>query len=138
MTIEKYKYCLRHSFKINFVLNKQYFSLSLHLINSMKAFACILSLYLLMLTVVPCNDVPTDSAMQKTEFSQGTTAADQHTDADHCSPFCACSCCVSVISYPAHTLSFTCYFYKEIQLTGYRSAGISDKFSFIWQPPQLS
>ena len=103
----------------------------------MKALACILSLYILVLTVMPCNDVPTDSAMHKTELAQLNTVH-EYADTDLCSPFCDCCCCVSAISHSVFSINFTCYAYSQIQLTKYLPADISNNNSSIWQPPKLS
>jgi len=106
--------------------------------NEMKAFACILSLYILILTAIPCVDVPQDSATQKVEFSQSTCNHHQHNDIDSCSPFCVCSCCVSPISIHVYRVSFTCYSITRIQFVEYSSSFTSSNTDSIWQPPKLS
>ncbi len=58
----------------------------------MKAFAYILSLYMLVLTAISCIDVPKENALYKAEFYQNTPNSHQN-NADHCSPSCTCQCC---------------------------------------------
>lgn len=60
----------------------------------MKLFAFILSIVVLVLSVIPCADVPEDHSVQKVELSS-TTSSHHHSDDDHCSPFCTCHCCQS-------------------------------------------
>jgi len=102
----------------------------------MKAFACILSLYLLILTAIPCHDVPKDNAAFKTELCQNTTNTHSN-DIDTCSPFCVCNCCVSPISHQVFKVSFTCYSITRIQFNAYTSSFSSFNSASIWQPPQL-
>jgi len=104
--------------------------------NEMKAFACILSLYILILTAIPCIDVPQDHAAINTELSQAT-ANHFHNDLDTCSPFCVCSCCVSPISHLVYRVSFTCYSSTRIQFNQYTSSFLSNDSSSIWQPPKI-
>lgn len=69
----------------------------------MKLLACILTIYLLGLNFVSCNDlIPQKSETQITQVS-----ADQnHDHQDDCSPFCQCHCChVHVIEINATAFS---------------------------------
>ena len=83
----------------------------------MKVFARLLSLYILVLTAVPCFDVPQDQALAKTELSQQNDASRQQ-DMDSCSPFCVCDCCqISIFvnsmpnlqCFPVHSPKFIEY-----------------------------
>ncbi|MDD4968660.1 MAG: hypothetical protein PHT07_04440 [Paludibacter sp.] len=103
----------------------------------MKAFACILSLYILILTAIPCVDVPQDNATQKIELSQSSNSP-QHNDLDTCSPFCVCNCCVSPISLLVYRVSFTCYSITRINFIKYSASFTSFNTASIWQPPKLS
>lgn len=106
-------------------------------INKMKALAWILSIYILILTAIPCVDVPQDNAMLKVELSQNAPHH-QHNDVDQCSPFCVCSCCVSPIAHQVCSINFTCYSFSSIQLCKYLSADLSSTNTSIWQPPKIS
>ncbi|MGE5429181.1 MAG: DUF6660 family protein [Methylococcaceae bacterium] len=72
----------------------------------MKLFAYIMSFIVLVLTAIPCPDVPEDHSVQKIELSN-TTSDHHHSDADHCSPFCTCQCCQGsfYVSHSAVTFS---------------------------------
>jgi hypothetical protein len=84
----------------------KYFYIFAALTVEMKLFAFIMSLIVLVLTVIPCPDVPTDHSVQKVELS-ATTSSHHHSDADHCSPFCTCQCCQGsfYVSHMAVTFS---------------------------------
>ena len=107
-----------------------------HSINTMKAFACILSLYILILTAIPCIDVPQDQAAFQTELSQTTTHNCQN-GPDTCSPFCVCNCCVSPITPLVYSVSFTCYSITRIQFNQYTTCFSSNDKASIWQPPKV-
>jgi len=63
---------------------------------AMKLLTCILLLYVSVLIAWPCFDVPDNEHIINTEISQNSHSHN-HNAGDLCSPFCACSCCVSPI-----------------------------------------
>jgi len=105
----------------------------------MRLVACILSIYIVVLTAIPCIDRPGDDHLQKTETGGKTDTGHQHQDGDQCSPFCTCNCCATPVIYQ----DFSILFYgsslneKEISVK-YTSAIFSCHLSSIWQPPQIS
>lgn len=102
----------------------------------MKYFAFILSVYVLVLTAIPCVDVPKDDNLHKMELSN--TTSDHHaSDHDHCSPFCTCDCCVSPIINNS-TIHFTFTPVVQKLTTEYHNSFVSSLFATIWQPPKLS
>lgn len=103
----------------------------------MKLFACILSFYILVLTAVPCIDVLQDNTLQKVELSDSTTGH-HHNNTDHCSPFCACNCCVSPILYQDYVNQFNGFSFSQKCLSAYTSAYIYSPYTVIWQPPKIS
>ncbi|MBW2961133.1 DUF6660 family protein [Mesonia aestuariivivens] len=67
----------------------------------MKILLTILSIYILGLNFIPCEDSITD--IQEPTLAQATTSQDhenhQHSE-DFCSPFCQCHCChIHVIDF---------------------------------------
>ena len=108
-------------------------------ISTMRLFAYILSLYILVLTAIPCLDAPEFSGSGNAQITQNTTNTTQELpDVDFCSPFCACSCCVSSISNQAFYIDFTCNSFSAVQYPKYSSEFLSFNFASIWQPPKLS
>jgi hypothetical protein len=58
-----------------------------------RAFALILGLYILFLTLVPCVEKETNCP-EATHIHLASPASDQHSNQnDSCSPFCHCACC---------------------------------------------
>ncbi|MBK8808019.1 MAG: hypothetical protein IPO21_15780 [Bacteroidales bacterium] len=102
----------------------------------MKYFAFILSVYVLVLTAIPCVDVPKDNTVQKIELTNSTSEHHEHTT-DLCSPFCTCDCCASPILNNS-TIHFTCTPIAQKIITGYNNSFVSSLFASIWQPPKLS
>jgi hypothetical protein len=103
----------------------------------MKFFACILSLYIMVLTAIPCADKPEDHTLQKSEITQNAGSNHQH-DCDHCSPFCTCNCCASPVIQQDIIIQFNCFsLLQEYTSSEYISVFTSDYLSSIWQPPQI-
>jgi len=102
----------------------------------MKYFAFILSVYVLVLTAIPCVDLPKDDNLHKTELTNSATEHHEHTT-DQCSPFCVCVCCATPIINNS-TIHFTCTPIAKKILTEYNKSFVSSPFVTIWQPPKLS
>ncbi len=62
-------------------------------IRAVKFVAVILSIYILVLNITPCDDEPTSLNAGTTEISYQLQDDHSHNEADLCSPFCHCSCC---------------------------------------------
>ncbi|MBV8251154.1 MAG: hypothetical protein JO154_01005 [Chitinophaga sp.] len=103
----------------------------------MKLFIYILSIYILALSCIPCNDA--DAAVNNLIKSEQLTssAADHHSaQPDFCSPLCICSCCnVQVMPVTTTFLAvfhpLAIYIFPNIIPTLQPSAAAS-----IWQPPR--
>ena len=103
----------------------------------MRLLAVILSLYLVLLGIMPCGDA-TEEHNHKEKIEAGAHSDHDSADEDLCSPFCSCSCC-------GVTLAF---FSLEIQLP-FKQAGLSEiKYpqsesqilqtsTSFWQPPKI-
>ena len=105
----------------------------------MKIFAFILSLFFMVLTVVPCNDVAKGLGEKVclAEDIHLEQSQDQH--ADLCTPFCVCNCCgisMTVSQIPKllpekiallikENLPQNSYYYTIPEPAG------------IWQPPKI-
>lgn len=106
----------------------------------MRFLACILSLYILVLTAVPCLDEPEFLGSGNVQITQNTAKdIPDLPDVDYCSPFCVCSCCVSSISYQeVFHVDFTNNSLSPVQYPKYTSVLSSFNFASIWQPPKLA
>ncbi|KVV15856.1 DUF6660 family protein [Flavobacterium sp. TMP13] len=103
----------------------------------------ILSIYLILLSCLPCadtkvNEFHIDSISTSIANNSHSHTNEKHTDL--CPPFCSCNCCAAqVLSFnPAVVFIFI----KENQLIlspvpTYSSTFQSNFFGSIWQPPQI-
>lgn len=102
----------------------------------MKFFASILSLYILVLTVIPCCDVWKFSSVNKIENIH--KAIDEPSnEIDHCSPFCTCNCCTSPVLYQTAFFNFTVSVFRAEKFKYLRSFYIPSFYASIWQPPEF-
>lgn len=99
----------------------------------MKFFAYTLVFVVLVLTAIPCVDIPKDNSVQKTELSN-TTSDHHQSDADHCSPFCTCQCCQTNFYISNIAVTFT----AEITEISYNECSSSfeslELFDFLIPP----
>lgn len=103
----------------------------------MRSFAFILSLYLMVLTAIPCIDVAQDAAMHRAGVSQPVQDTHHHSEADHCSPFCTCNCCATSVIVQDHHLRLDCFSFAGKQYFPRLTSLVSEPFASIWQPPKI-
>ena len=110
----------------------------------MKFLNYILSVYLIVLSSLPCADMEVSSAAHKAvEIASNHDEKSHNHDKENdlCSPFCSCNCCGSqIVSYfNTTTLNFNVVS-KNIttQLPSYISKFTSSFYGSIWQPPQIA
>ncbi|OJU29406.1 MAG: hypothetical protein BGN92_03430 [Sphingobacteriales bacterium 41-5] len=104
----------------------------------MKIIAFIFSLYILLLSGMPCTDAQ-DCNLPTTTQVSATQSHDNHQhETEHCPPLCHCSCCSVAVSKmpllaftyvkPTFVVKENFSFYKSHHLTGFLEA--------VWQPPK--
>lgn len=96
----------------------------------------ILSVYLLILMVMPCTDAHSKmGAATNTQISQ---AHDDHHDLEICSPFCVCSGCTAAVMLQA-VITFEVFHFESHykNVPGLYESIVSSFYGSIWQPPQL-
>lgn len=96
----------------------------------------LLSVYLLVLMVLPCNDVHAQTLLtSKMQFSQVQNG--EHHE-DFCTPFCICSCCTTPIIIQSNTYFEVSYFENfQTKVPVFYKSITSNFFGSIWQPPQI-
>lgn len=117
----------------------------------MRFIAFILSMYILVLALVPCSDGLLSSCTDSTdhEFSQlhqDKCHYDDHSDGhsedheDDCTPFCTCICCGSIINMPESSLIFVDHLNLRDSrgLPNYDSKYFFDYSFLVWHPPAIS
>ncbi|WPR71215.1 DUF6660 family protein [Flavobacterium sp. NG2] len=108
----------------------------------MKMLNIIFSIYLVVLSCLPCADKLADSLAHQAEIHSTTDAEHSHdVDNDLCSPFCVCSCCgFHTLTYVAVVPTLVTVLFEEIKSSHsfYTSIASSNFFGSIWQPPQIA
>ncbi|PWS31622.1 DUF6660 family protein [Pedobacter paludis] len=106
----------------------------------MKILSCILSLSILILSCITCEDLPefTDTGLAKIS-STNFHKPDNQTEKDNCSPLCTCNCCGQPV---LSTLSFASFPFIKVQAVSkkkidFKNQFVSDYVQNIWQPPKL-
>ena len=101
-----------------------------------QIFTALLSVYLLILMVLPCSDAhASHSNIRSAQVSQ---QADQHNDIEICTPFCICSSCVvAVVIQPVTEFGIFIPETPSTQISNFYQSVKSDFYGAIWQPPQL-
>jgi hypothetical protein len=108
----------------------------------MRLLNIILSIYLVLLSCLPCADMEVNSLVHSsTEFSANYDDHSHDKESDSCPPFCVCNCCGMQIFNFSQELTFE--FRKtaiEIttQIPTYKSILTSNFYGSIWQPPQIA
>ncbi|MBP7273666.1 MAG: hypothetical protein KA974_07480 [Saprospiraceae bacterium] len=105
----------------------------------MKIFTLIFSFYLLGLSCLPCGDKEECTVKADTTISAPINHDNHSQDTEHCTPFCACSCCAASVTFP--TMASYKIPKRIFPTTKYPVYNISysSQVSFsIWQPPKLS
>ncbi|MEZ0005863.1 hypothetical protein ABH942_001220 [Flavobacterium sp. 28YEA47A] len=95
-----------------------------------------LSVYLLVLMILPCNDV--HAQLQTTSSTQISQFQNEQHHEDFCSPFCICACCTTPIVMQSAIVFEVPHFDNSYTKTpSFYKPVISSFFGSIWQPPQL-
>lgn len=103
----------------------------------MKWFAILLSIYLIVLSGIPC----ADAASAADTLGQTSINADSHSTghspaADLCSPLCICTCCAGFALQTATQKVSPAVFKITIPAPAYVSVAVSYPSFSIWQPPK--
>lgn len=105
-------------------------------LHRMKFPLYISSLYLVLLTIMPCIDNHENDKCNILAQSQNHKN-DHSTNTNHCSPFCTCQCCTSPVIYQNFTINFKMNYalvFNYIEnITNFKS----NLYTSIWQPPKL-
>ena len=102
----------------------------------MKTIQILLSLYFLLLAVIPCVDAEN---VHITRTVTEKHADDQHQDL--CPPFCVCNCCGTFALSQLQIFSWTLLDNSSIpvgKMPEYQSVFVSAFFGNVWQPPKIS
>jgi primosomal protein N' len=109
----------------------------------MKFFSVIFSLYILVLSCLPCGDADECKVADSENMTISKEKHPEHQqDTEDCSPFCTCACCGSTIVYHFQGLvSMTeespSFFPLRERIVIKNDSFASNFYGNIWQPPKI-
>lgn len=105
----------------------------------MKFFTITFSVYILVLSLVPCGDFNDCNEIQDTHISANTDHGNHKHETETCSPFCICSCCGSNAINMDDLATFSDMVPVYLKTTPvYNKTFNSVVYFHIWQPPKIS
>jgi hypothetical protein len=109
-----------------------------------KHFWFLFSIYILLLSVLPCGDIEDcqhKASNTVSNFqSSNTDHQNHHHNAEHCSPFCTCSCCSIACSvFEIQKLQFRkiSIHHSELKIALRNDFTLYHFLENIWQPPKI-
>ncbi|GAT63988.1 DUF6660 family protein [Paludibacter jiangxiensis] len=102
----------------------------------MKLLAYILSFYVILLTLMPCVDLPQDNRLHRQEITAQTSTT-HHDYQDICSPFCTCNCCSGPVVCTSVKIEINGAIAEPRRFSSYLPASEFNLYCSIWQPPKL-
>jgi len=101
----------------------------------MRFLALIFSMYILLLTSLPCKEMKEKDHAQNAPVSQ---SSNNHDNCNECSPFCTCNCCATPMVCQLDLVDFQVSTIVRKHETTYPTLFVTQLSGDIWQPPQLS
>lgn len=91
------------------------------------------------LSCLPCGD-RNECSMKAAQTISAATNHEKHShDAEHCTPFCTCSCCAtSVVNTDISTVSEFKPHVQSVKYPAFISSFFPQLSYAIWQPPKIS
>ncbi len=106
---------------------------------TMKFFALIMSVWLLILFCLPCGDSRECNGQRVTTISPNTNHQLHKRGIEHCTPFCSCSCCsISVSCSSILTYIIAKKVFVREKYSDYSTPFCKEVSHAIWQPPKIS
>ncbi|RZM25430.1 MAG: hypothetical protein EOO88_19335 [Pedobacter sp.] len=104
----------------------------------MKYLLIIFSLYMTILTLLPCQDGKDVSSVQNGSSAiQKASKGIEHFEEDGCPPFCTCACCSVSRHFPIVKEQATIMAAHVMGYTVYCIPAVSDQAIEIYHPPKI-
>lgn len=103
----------------------------------MNWFAILLSVFMMVLSCIPCADAAEIETPAPTSIQANPDAENHAPEADLCSPLCICNCCAGFALQTSVQKAITAIFKATTTAPGYRVVALANPSFTIWQPPKL-
>ncbi|WP_370896059.1 DUF6660 family protein [Chryseobacterium gossypii] len=109
----------------------------------MNVLRLLLTIYFMVLSIVPCSDVYAQAPDVSRNLSITTVGSENHSKdkSDICSPLCTCNCCqITVISFrvePVITFPFQTSDHYSKKILFQKNDFAYLVYDQIWQPPKI-
>ncbi|HQU86216.1 MAG TPA: hypothetical protein PKY59_24015 [Pyrinomonadaceae bacterium] len=110
----------------------------------MKVFCFIFIIYILVLSLTPCDEMLANAEFTNNEISKQkafSENSDSEKNGDECSPFCICSCCHFSTAYQLKSFTIT----NKVIVAGifstensYKNPYTKEYKTSVWQPPKFN
>ncbi len=91
------------------------------------------------LSCLPCGDGAECSIKAPAQISSASNHEKHNHKAEHCTPFCTCSCCASTVTYqPGTEITLAVPESASRKYSIYHSSFCPEIAFAIWQPPKIS
>ncbi|WP_407032230.1 DUF6660 family protein [Polluticaenibacter yanchengensis] len=107
-----------------------------------KFFAFIMSWYMIVLSMVPCDDVPAFTKNIQTNIPTISACTDMHDKHNHiemCSPLCAgCTCCATIVvntHFICYNINLPVSYIEKVEIDN--SQPLQYRAATFWQPPKI-
>ncbi|WP_394342336.1 DUF6660 family protein [Taibaiella soli] len=104
----------------------------------MKFFTLIMSIYLLVLSCIPCNEGQEGNVITEQKISATNQKRHHQTGNEVCTPFCTCSHCPASAFYqPLSHFNVPITVFQSLKYPVYNASFCLEVSLSIWQPPKI-
>jgi hypothetical protein len=102
----------------------------------MKLFALLMSVYMLLLSAMPCNDAADCERKSMVKIEQSGQGDDHEEHEENCTPFCICTCCASSAIHNPVLIKHQVFSPEKIFNEFFTAQAFTINPDAIWQPPR--
>jgi hypothetical protein len=103
----------------------------------MKWFTILLSIFMMVLSCIPCADAAEIDTLASTSIQANPDAENHAPEADLCSPLCICNCCAGFALQTSVQKTSPAILMATTTAPVHRAVAVSNPSFIIWQPPKL-
>lgn len=105
----------------------------------MRSFLFTLSIYLLALSCIACNDLDSNAESSLQMVTTTNQQQQNRQKSEECTPFCSCSCCPASAFYQKLIyFNFDKLVFQSVKYPAFNSNFYSEVAFSVWHPPKIS